>query len=108
MPREQDGAPGHLLPCALPGLRVLARSLLLFVAKGHLGGGVHSSGSSRDLQLPEILQSGGLGGASHLVGAGRSWCGLWLAVIPMASGKQPLGVSSLLCPRGRDGGGSRG
>lgn len=45
------------------------------------------------------------GGGTHLAGAGRSWCGLWPAVIAMASRKHPPAVSSLFCIQGRNGAG---
>lgn len=50
------------------------------------------------------MAGGGYWGS--IAGAGRSWCGLWPAMIAMVSGKHPPGASSLLCSRGHDGAGS--
>lgn len=54
----------------------------------------------------EIIWRGGGGHWGSIAGAGRSWCGLWPAMIAMVSGKHPPGASSLLCTRGHDGAGS--
>lgn len=96
------GPPPPSCPVPCQALQVLVRSLLLCVA---LVGGCINQGAAGIYSFLKSYGGGEIGGACHVTRTGRSWCGLWPAVIAMASGKHPLGASSWLCTWGHNGAG---